>query len=452
MPPSKSLSQPTRNEAYQFHPSQLSGKERAHHVVKSLLAYNAGIIQHNPTGAKAKFTRLLESPYVFMRGTADLMYRDLNGTDADKSMVLCMGDVHLENYGVMESDDGSLLWGLNDFDEANFAPFSWDVKRGATSIILAATDPNRKKSFSHKKAQKMAEKFAKAYLGTIFKGMQKENYHFTFDQKNSPKLIEKILKESAEVKAGKFLRKKYLDPKSSTPQFKETDEVRQLDAKDTALRKGIEDALDAYLISLGKEQKSLLKKLKVWDIATKTGSGTGSIGLWRYYVLVAFGKKEKTQLMVLELKQERESVLAPYVGGGLLKFASEGSRVAYAEHIHLPNANPFYGYTQIGEISYLVRKRSPHKMRVDLAGLKKADDFADYAKACGKALALAHLHSDSIMLEVYPNIAESILYSVNLESFASNISGFASNMANQIFQDWTYFNWAHEEGVFDFGS
>ena len=59
------------------------------------------------------------------------MYRDLQGTDANMSTVLCMGDVHLENYGVMEREDDSLIWSLNDFDES-----AWRIMNLGTDAAL----------------------------------------------------------------------------------------------------------------------------------------------------------------------------------------------------------------------------------------------------------------------------------------------------------------------------
>ncbi len=93
------LSKPKRNPDYHLHPTQLDKKERAKHIVEVLLEYNSGIIENSPVGANAKFDKLTLSPFIFLRGTADLMYRDLEGTDADMSIVMCMGDVQLRCDG-----------------------------------------------------------------------------------------------------------------------------------------------------------------------------------------------------------------------------------------------------------------------------------------------------------------------------------------------------------------
>ena len=47
--------------------------------------------------------------------------------------------------GVMPNADGAPCFSLNDFDEAAYAPFSWEVKRGAVSfnIVLRQTQFNQ---------------------------------------------------------------------------------------------------------------------------------------------------------------------------------------------------------------------------------------------------------------------------------------------------------------------
>jgi hypothetical protein len=56
---------------------------------------------------------------------------------ADAPQVLAIGDIHLENYGTWRDDDGRLIWGVNDFDEAAVMPYTLDLVRLATSATLA---------------------------------------------------------------------------------------------------------------------------------------------------------------------------------------------------------------------------------------------------------------------------------------------------------------------------
>lgn len=442
----KHLSLPNPNTSFHFHPTQLDPVSRQAHVRKALQIYNAGIIQNNPQGAQRKFEKLTQSPFIFFRGTADLFYRDLFGTDADKAIVLCMGDVHLENYGVMETEDGHLIWGLNDFDEAAFAPFSWDVKRGATSAVLAAQE---NEAYAPKRF-KLAAAFTKAYLKTIYKGLDEKQPGYK--TKKAPKIIKDLIKKAKEVDTQNWLKADYLDPDADRPKFQLTAEIQPFTPEASkSLSAEIQQALDHYRTSLKDLNQPIPQAIKVLDVATKVGSGTGSIGLWRYYALVAIEQHGQEELVILEIKQERPSVVGPYFQGGPLTFASEGSRVAFAEQVQLPNANPFYGYTQLGAISYLVRKRSPHKKRVKLEKLDSYKAFKQYVEACGKTLAIAHMRSHEVVnspLDLHAN--ERILQSINQDTFLTQIAGFAEKMAAQVEADWLGFKRAFEGEGFDF--
>lgn len=50
---------------------------------------------------------------------------------------LCVGDIHLENFGTWRDADARLVWGVNDFDEAATMPYVFDLIRLATSARLA---------------------------------------------------------------------------------------------------------------------------------------------------------------------------------------------------------------------------------------------------------------------------------------------------------------------------
>ncbi len=432
-------SRPQANEHYLTHPRMLGKKARREHVVDALLAYNSGIIEDNPEGATAKFEKLMLSPFVFLRGTADLMYRDLVGTDTDMATVLCMGDVHLENFGVMKSEDGSLIWGLNDFDEAEFAPFSWDVKRAATSTVLAAADFGFKKT----DRQRLAKAFAAAYLEAIkrSKGDNIESKH-RFTKKHGPPLIRKLIKKARGVNPKKWL-KSYVNRDGK---LRKTDEITPISVR----TRDLQESLNIYVRSLAEQANRPPQQIKVLDVAAKTGSGTGSVGLWRFYALSETKRGKETETLILEIKRERPSVLSPYVGQGPFFFASEGSRVAFAENIYLPGANPYYGYTLVDGLSYLVRERSPHKARIKLDKLKKFKDFQQYVKACGAALAFAHARSHRALAKGKPSSERQILQSVNSRTFDRDIGRFAMRMAAQVTTDWKSFKKAHKDGKFSF--
>lgn len=89
----------------------------------------------------AEKNRKMSTPFVFLRGTywrwAEMSF-DLFPDLAETPSVLAVGDIHLENFGTWRDDDGRLVWGVNDFDEAASMPYALDLLRLATSAALAA--------------------------------------------------------------------------------------------------------------------------------------------------------------------------------------------------------------------------------------------------------------------------------------------------------------------------
>jgi uncharacterized protein (DUF2252 family) len=95
-----------------------------------------------------RFTRMAESPFAFFRGTALVQAHDLKGTPSARIIVQCCGDCHLMNFGEFATPERTLVFDINDFDETLPGPFEWDVKRLATSFVLAhagsaSTKPTR---------------------------------------------------------------------------------------------------------------------------------------------------------------------------------------------------------------------------------------------------------------------------------------------------------------------
>ncbi len=90
-----------------------------------------------------KHEKMAASPFYFLRGTFWRWAETILEVCPDlKSapVVLAVGDIHLENFGTWRDDDGRLVWGVNDFDEAAEMPFAIDLVRLATSALLAKPD------------------------------------------------------------------------------------------------------------------------------------------------------------------------------------------------------------------------------------------------------------------------------------------------------------------------
>src|SRR5689334_23606300 len=83
-----------------------------------------------------RFARMLADPFSFYRGSAAVMAADLAASPSSGIEVMCCGDAHVSNFGLYAAPHRSIVFDLNDFDEAAVAPAEWDVKRLITSAII----------------------------------------------------------------------------------------------------------------------------------------------------------------------------------------------------------------------------------------------------------------------------------------------------------------------------
>jgi len=84
-----------------------------------------------------RYGRMMHSPFAFLRGAAALMAFDLAKTPVSGLRVQACGDCHLMNFGAFTTPERNVVFDLNDFDETLPAPWEWDIRRLAASIMVA---------------------------------------------------------------------------------------------------------------------------------------------------------------------------------------------------------------------------------------------------------------------------------------------------------------------------
>ena len=84
-----------------------------------------------------RHSRMLASPFAFLRGAAAIMAADLATSKTTGITVQLCGDMHVANFGVFASAERNLVFGINDFDETLPGPWEWDLKRLVASIVAS---------------------------------------------------------------------------------------------------------------------------------------------------------------------------------------------------------------------------------------------------------------------------------------------------------------------------
>ena len=418
-------------------PSQLTGRARRLHVRQTLREDHRERIYRKQPDADAKFAKLAGSAYSFFRGTGLLFHRDMAGEDAWMPTVLTLGDVHPENFGVMPSSDNTPIFGVNDFDEAYYAPFTWDLKRGAVGFMVAS----RENGLKPKHGRKAVRHLVTGYLDGITqfaKDNSERDVQVRLD--NAPPLIRDLLDQAQRDREGWLT--KYLDRKRE--RFIASEELVPL----TSRVAEFQSLVDTYRKRNVPKAPVRAGDFKVKDVAEKKGSGTASLGLPRYYVLLEGPTSDGTDDLILEMKQARRSALAGLAPPSQYEEEGEADRVVNAQAVHLVGGDPFYGKVELEGQSFLVRERSPYKKEIDLGDLSKKQ-WRTYADICGHSLAQAHALADeggAIDGDVEPRILEA---AGNRKLFKDDIVAFATEAAERLYDDHASFKRDYALGAFE---
>ncbi|WP_102109059.1 DUF2252 domain-containing protein [Oceaniglobus roseus] len=419
-------------------PVYLEGEARRRHVRSTLREDHQTRIEERSSGAEEKFDELADSLFSFFRGTALLFYRDLVGTDAEMPSVLVLGDVHPENFGVMPNADNVPIFGVNDFDEVCYAPFTWDLIRGSTGFMLAAEEVG---GMGKGHQRRIVKHFLKGYL----KAMREFADHATektteMRMDNSPPVIQRLFEQAWEQREA-WLRDDYRDEKGLG--FRPTDEITPL----TSRRDEFQEHINALVEKNAIGEHPRASELKVKDVALRHGQGTASLGLPRYYVMIEGPTQDGTDDIIIEFKRARRSALEGLMPPTEFNAGNEGDRIAHGQKVQLAHGDIFYGSVKIDGVSFMTRERAPFRDDIDLEDLSKKS-WRDYARSCGRALAHAHALSDDlgrIDYDIEPAIVEAARPK---KLFLRDIRRSAEEAADRVRRDHGYFRADHRRKAF----
>ncbi len=385
-----------------------------------------------PDLTAVRYQRMACSPFGFFRGSAAVMAYDLSLAPHTGIEAQLCGDAHVQNLGAFEGVDGRLIFDINDFDETMRGPFEWDVKRMATSILLAGRDTKIKSAA----ITAAVEQFLVSYVDLIRMLHPKpvlEVARYQVHRLGSVAPISQILAQAQRATPLITLNKLTSQyPKGRIFKTSPPDLVRlELDREPE--RAAVLASLKPYLHSILPERRHFFARYTPIDVAFKI-VGTGSVGL-RDYIVYMQGNGPSDPLF-LQIKQESHSCYAPYLKGKSHQPPNQplakhqGQRVAEGQRAMQLQSDPLLGWTTIGAHDYLVRQLNDHKASVDLATLKPAD-LCDYAAVCGEILARGHARSGDVR-----QIAG---YIANGKKFSRAILAYAEAYADQMATDWKHF-------------
>ena len=145
-------------------------------------------------------------------------------------------------------------------------------------------------------------------------------------------------------------------------------------------------ALDNYLVTLAPHWRRVVAGYTLVDVAHKV-VGVSSVGLRSYVALLEGSSPD--DVIFLQLKQARRSVVARYVHGESARHAHQGQRVVEYQQALQTVSDPLLGWTTIDGLPYYVRQFRDMKGTIPIDAIK-AGALNDYARILGRLLAKGH--------------------------------------------------------------
>jgi uncharacterized protein (DUF2252 family) len=407
-------------------------RKREHDSIEIILEVNRHRI---PELVPIKMARMAISPFGYFRGNVPLMAADMAALPCTGIPVQICGDAHVHNLGAYAGPDGRLIFDINDFDETIRAPWEWDLRRLATSLILAG----REAGDSDSQCRAAVSACARTYRSkmTAFSRMtclevHKYRIHRQFAGRAGSSVLQRAERSTPEHILAKFAVRR-----GRSRVFKEMKPVLTHPSKAKAQQ--VLQSLKTYRETLPGCSQQALDFYRPVDVAFKI-VGIGSVATHDYVVLHLAGD-DACDPLFLQVKEAVQSAYAPYVESPEAAM-HQGQRVVHGQHMLQVQSDLMLGWTSIAGADYLVRQLSDHKASISDEDLKGAG-LIEYATTCGEVLAKGHARSgDPAVLAGYLGTSQ---------RWDKALAKFAVAYADQTTKDYEAFKQAIRAGTIKAG-
>ena len=417
-------------------------------VISALLKQVDGV-KPNAKNPCRKHKAMASNPFRFFRGSAQIFYHDIDSgllplpkkLDQLIPNTMVMGDCHVSNFGFYTeegSHDETVIFGPNDFDDACVGSCIWDLVRFCISLSLT-TDYCRGIELGKYTSEEITESPAPAASKANVKAAIREFlYHYT---DTCEELHQGSLKSHHVIKT--FAKGSVLHP------FWKKAKKRALGGKHFLTKSALAKAIDysgekLVFKTLPKKFVRLTKALyadvkqimspyvddHILDIVQRIGSGTGSINMQRYYLLVGpkhidvSNPNELALCHIVEVKKQREAApLCYFRACSPINQLNPSHLTVVCKRRMQRRPDLILDDVQWDGQHFLIRSRHHAKVGIkpeDIGFDTQADTptIVQYASICGQALALAHCRADrrstrfeQIIAAKLPNYIEELVCS-----------------------------------------
>jgi uncharacterized protein (DUF2252 family) len=368
---------------------------RGHDALQTILDQNQIRV---PELIPIRHQRMAASPWNYYRGAAAVMAADLaSGPDSGLTVQLC-GDAHVLNFGLWATPERNLAFDLRDFDETHSGPFEWDVKRFAASLVVAA----RGNRLGDDTAAAAISAGMEAYCTRMRRYRTMPELDVWYDAIHADSLLGYFepadhgqvsihIEKKRERRTSRGAFAKLTTMAHGRPRISEEPPLR-VTISDEEQADVVDHLLAEYRLTLQEDRRALFDRFTGVDIVRQV-VGVGSVGM-RVYLVLLEGRSGADPLF-LQAKQAGPSV---YEAPG--RRGHHGARVINGKRLVQSATDIFVGWGSLHGRDYYVRQF--RDMKIIPTTELIAPRLAEFATACGEALAKAHARTgDPVAIDGY---------------------------------------------------
>ena len=337
--------------------------------------FNAG---REPERLALKYQAMCKSPFAFFRGTAHLFWEDLAARRSalpDDPLAWACGDLHFENFGSFQGDNGLSYFDLNDFDESALAPATWEVSRFVASAYVAAPSLN----LTGGEANELVKLFLDGYQTALGDGKAR-----WIERATASGMVRTLLQRVSKQTRAQLINSRTILKKRKRHIV--VDGEHALPVTD-GQRTNVTRRLDEFAKSQPDPDF-----FRVLDVARRV-AGLGSLGLERYIVLVR-GDGGRDGNALLDVKQAAPSSLARIETLRQPTWKSEADRVVAIQQRMQAITPALLHAKKIGREGYVLHELQPSNDRLSLKDARgNKRHLRSAAKSMGRVIAWAQLRS-----------------------------------------------------------
>jgi uncharacterized protein (DUF2252 family) len=365
-----------------------------------------------------RYSRMMESPFRFYRGAAAIMASDLAGTPRSGLTAQLCGDAHMLNFRLLASPERHLIFDINDFDETAPGPWEWDVKRLATSLVIAG----RQNGFTPRDRRAIVTGTVSAYREWMRRFAAMTNLDVWYAQADVDRLQAEYQQQLPKRYQQRFTREaEKARTRTNFQAFEKLTHVvegqRRIipdppfmtplsdllgDAERAELEGRFSHLVREYSKTLQSDRRELLARYRFVEMARKV-VGVGSVAT-RCWIILMLGHDDRDPLL-LQAKEAEESVLAAHTGMAC-QYSNFGERVVAGQRLMQAASDIFLGWQRVPDVDGRARDFYVRQLR-DWKGIAVAEEMEPagmgwFGQLSGATLARAHARSgDRVAIATY---------------------------------------------------